>query len=113
MIRYLNPLYTTDKTAGKCEKIQRKMRMGAGLIGLYLITLSESESDVFDIYNVVLFKQRYFRHRNYDVIGVAESEEAAFDLVRRIHDDYFNVFGTYIGIKAELRSRLDEQETIN
>lgn len=113
MIRYLDPLYTTDKTADKCEKVKNKIKIGAGFFGLFLITLSETEADVFDIYNVVLFKQRYFRHRDYDVIGIAESEEAAFDLVRRIHDDYFKVFGTYLGIKAELKSRLDMQETTN
>lgn len=113
MIRYLDPLYTTQKTEKKCDKVRNSIKKGAGLIGLYLITLSETEADVFDIYNVAFFKQRYFRHRDYDVIGIAESQEAAFELVKRIHTDYFNVFGSYIGIKEELKSRLDMQEKGN
>lgn len=113
MIRYLDPMYTTEKTADKVTKVRSKIKIGAGMLGLYIISLSETESDVFDIYNVALFKQRYFRHRDYDIVGIAENEEAAYELVRRIHDDYFKAFGTYIGIKAELRARLDMQENKN
>ncbi|MBP5384963.1 MAG: hypothetical protein J6Y57_08335 [Lachnospiraceae bacterium] len=110
MIRYLEPLYTTTKTEKLVKKIRRAFSSGAGMTGIYLITIASNEKDVFDVFSVMLLKQRGFRHRDYDVIGIAESEEAAFSLVARIHDDYFRAFGSYDGIRQELLRRLHEQE---
>ena len=110
MIRYLKPLYVTDKTTDKVKKLKNGIRTGTGMVGMYLITIAANENDVFDILPVMLFKQRSFRHRDIDVIGLAEDELAAYMLVKRIHEDYFAVYGTYTGIRAELTKRLSEQE---
>ena len=110
MIRYLDPLYVTKNTEEKIKKLKFSLRTGAGMTGLYLITIASGENDVFDILPVMLFKQRPFRHRDHDVIGVAEDEQAAFKLVKRIHEEYYAAFQTYTGIRAELLKRLSEQE---
>lgn len=113
MIRYLNPLYVTDKTSDQVKKIKNGIRTGTGMIGYFLITIATGEHDVLDILPVALFKQRSFRHRDYDVIGLAENEQAAFLLVKRIHEEYYDAFHTYSGIKTELLRRLGEQEKKN
>ncbi|MBO4902510.1 MAG: hypothetical protein J5518_06935 [Lachnospiraceae bacterium] len=110
MIRYLEPLFTTEKTDGKVEKVKRSFQNGAGLINLYLITIASNEADVFDIIPVPLLKQRAFRHRDYDVIGLAEDQTAAFGLVQRIHEEYYKAFHSYTGIRAWLLEKLAEQE---
>ena len=110
MIRYLNPLYTTDQTKEKTDVLKRSFRTGTGAVGLYLITIASNSQDVFDIIPIPLLKQRSFRHRDFDVIGLAESKEAAFLLVQRIYEDYYRVFSSYEGIRAELEARLEEQE---
>ena len=110
MIRYLEPLYVTEKSSEKVDEMKRKIKWGAGMIGLYLITLSSNENDVFDIFSVVMMKQRSFRHRDLDVIGVAEDQEAAFMLVQRIHEEYYAVCHSYSGIRDALSERLCEQE---
>lgn len=110
MIRYLDPLYTTDKTAGKIDTVKRSFRLGSGAFGLYIITIASNTQDVFDIIPIPLFKQRALRHRDYDVIGVAESKEAAFLLVQRIYEEYYRVYNTYSGIRSELTDRLAGQE---
>ncbi len=110
MIRYLEPLYVTEKSSGRVNEMKKKIRSGAGMIGLYLITLSSNEKDVFDIFSVAMMKQRSFRHRDLDVIGVAEDQEAAFLLVQRIHEEYYAVYHSYSGIRDELSARLAEQE---
>lgn len=113
MIRFLKPLYTTEKMSEKTEEVCDGLENGALLFGTFVITLSETEADVFDIYNGLLFKQPAFRNRDYDVIGLAESEEAAYELVSRIYSDFNKAFGTYNGIKSELINRLSMQETEN
>ena len=106
MIRYLSPLYLTDKVTDKAEQICDRLEKGDLVFGTFVITLAESESDVFDIYNGLLFKQPAFRNRDYDICGLAESEEAAYELVCRIYMEYYKKFGTYSGLKSELVKRL-------
>ncbi len=110
MIRYLDPLYTTEKTAGKTDVVKRSFRYGSGAVGLYLITIASNEQDVFDIFPIPLLKQRAFRHRDHDVIGIAESKEAAFALVARIYGDYAHTYSTCAGIRSKLLDLLCEQE---
>ena len=100
MIRYLDSLYLTEAASAKVDKFKRNVRLGIGMVGLYVITVSSGEQDVFDIYPVTLFKQRSFRKRNYDVVGFAESEEAAFKLVQNIYEEYVLKNHTYSGMRA-------------
>ena len=71
---------------------------------------ASNQKDVYDILPITLFKQRAFRHRDYDVIGIAEDQNAAFLLVQRIHEEYFAVSDTYSGIRAAFEKRFGEQE---
>lgn len=99
MIRYLDPLFTTEQTTKKVGKFKFNVKYGIGMVGLYIITLSSNEKDVFDIYPVPLFKQRSFRKRDFDIVGFAESREAAFTLVQEIYEDYYRANRTYLGIR--------------
>ncbi len=87
MITYHPRLYLTEKTEKKIDTIKWKLATGAGMVQVYLITLSENETDLFDIYPAALFKQYYFRKREHIVIGVAESKEAAMQLVRQMIEE--------------------------
>ena len=75
MIRYLSPLYLTDKVTDKAEQICDRLEKGDLVFGTFVITL-------------------------------AESEEAAYELVCRIYMEYYKKFGTYSGLKSELVKRL-------
>lgn len=108
MIKYSRNLYLTKQTEKKIDKIKWKLAAGAGMVGLQIITLAENETDLFDIYPVALFKQRYFRKRDYMIIGVAENKKAAVRLVERIITDCAKRSGTYENIRsAVLRNESD------
>lgn len=100
MLRYYKTLYLTGKTEKKIEKIKWKLAAGAGMVGVHLITLSANENDVFDIYPAFLFKQRYFRKRDYVIVGVAENKKAAMLLVQKIVGEIFIKTGSYEHIRA-------------
>lgn len=106
MIRYLSPLFVTDELAGMTEKICSGLENGELLLNTFVITLAETEADIFDIYNGLLFMQPAFRNRDYFVCGLAESEEAAYKLVSLIYSEYFKKHGTHTGLKEELIKRL-------
>lgn len=100
MITYHPRLYLTEKTEKKIDTIKWKLAAGAGMVQVYLITLAENEADLFDIYPAALFKQYYFRKREYIVIGVAESKEAAMRLVRQIIEECMEQKGSYEQLRA-------------
>ena len=100
MVNYYKKLYLTKKTEKKIEKIKWKLAAGAGMVNVHLIALSENENDVFDIYPAYLFKQRYFRKRNYTIVGVAENKRAAMQLVQRMIEECCTRSGSYEHICA-------------
>ncbi len=109
MIRYLDSLYLTEAATTRASKFKTNVHLGIGMVGLYVITISSGEKDVFDIYSVTLFKQRSFRKRNFDIIGFAENEEAAFKLVQSIYEEYYLRNRTYSGMRAYFASQFVNQ----
>ncbi len=100
MITYHPRLYLTEKTEKKIDTIKWKLAAGAGMVQVHLITLAENEADVFDIYPAALFKQHYFRKRDYTVIGIAESKEAAMQLVRQMIEECLEQSGSYEQLRS-------------
>ena len=106
MIKYIDDLYLTDKTEKKAESIKRKLRLGVGMAGMYVIMLSDNPKDVFDIVHASMFKIRSFRHRDHLVIGLAESKRKAYDIVTRIVLENYNATGLYTGLKDYCKEAL-------
>ncbi len=78
------------------------------MVQVHLITLAQNEADVFDIYPAALFKQYDFRRRDYVVVGIAESKEAAMQLVRQMIEDCAERSGSYEQLRAQFTA---EQST--
>lgn len=108
MITYHPRLYLTEKTEKKIDTIKWKLGAGAGMVQVHLITLAQNEADVFDIYPAALFKQHNFRRRDYVVVGIAESKEAAMSLVRQMIEDCAKRSGSYEQLRAQFTA---EQST--
>ena len=113
MIRYLDPLFTTKKTENRVEEIRRKIRTGAGMTGICLITVATTGKDVLDILPAPMMKQPSFRKRDLDVVGIAEDKDAAFELVGRIFAEYQKTFSTYTGLREALLAQFAGQEREN
>ncbi len=102
MLRYSKSLYLTDNTEKNLKKIKLKLRLGAGMAGLYVIMLSDNPADMFEIMHASMFKIRRIRHADHMVIGLAESRRKAYALVRDIVTDHYLKTGGYTGIKSAI-----------
>ena len=100
MIRYVDDLYLTENTKKNLSKIKRKLRLGAGILSLYVIMMSESVEDVFDIVPAQMFKIRKYRHMDHTVIGLAESEREAYGMIEKLIAAHYERTGQYTGLKA-------------
>lgn len=95
MIRICENAYVSDGMSGKVSNIKWKLALGIGMINTFFITLSSNESDVFDIYSAVLFKQKRFRGKNLHIIGIAKNEADARELIMKMFDDLYSKKGSY------------------
>ena len=101
MIKYHKDLYLTDNTEKNLNKIKRKLKFGAGMAGLYVITLSDNPNDMFEIIHASMFKIRRIRHADHLVIGLAESRRKAYGIIEEIVTGHYKRTGRYDGIKAD------------
>ncbi len=105
MIKYAEGLYLTEKTDRDIKKIKRKLRYGVGMAEMYVIMMSESKDDVFDIVHAAMFKSRRYRHLDHNIIGLAESRRKAYKLVERMVTEHYERCGKYEGLKADYMHR--------
>ena len=106
MIRYCENLYLTEYTRKKLSEIRIRLFTGVGMTGICFILLSENGEDVFDIVPAFMFKQKSYRRLDHIIIGIAESEKAAFGLVKDIIEEHYRVTGTYMGLRRDIEQRI-------
>ncbi|HCM91096.1 MAG TPA: hypothetical protein DIS78_00810 [Lachnospiraceae bacterium] len=99
MIRYYENLYLTDSTEKNLTRIKRRLRLGAGMTSLFVITLSDNPGDMFNIIHASMFKIRRIRHADHLVIGLAESRRKAYDIITGIVTGHYARTGGYDGIR--------------
>jgi len=90
MIRFVDNIILADTLNKKLGQIKWKTVCGIGMTGVYFITLSLSDRDLFDIYSSAVFKQRGMRKSNLVILGIASSEENARELVAHMIEDYLS-----------------------
>ena len=80
-MRWAVNLYTTEKTKKQLPRIMQKIRKQKLQPGIWLITLASNEQNLLDIFQSIYYVQPMFAKLNPDIVGIAESEEAAKELV--------------------------------
>lgn len=88
-------VYTTEKTKKRLPSILHKIRTGRLQPGIWLITIASNEQNLLDIFHSVCYLQPMFEKLNPDIVGVAESEEAAKVLVLRMTEDMYKETGNF------------------
>lgn len=89
---FYKDLFVGESVRGKEKKICKKLKHGAGMLNVHVITLN-SGRDLFDIYHCAFFKQRALRRRPLCVIGLAGSYEEALQMVTDIIGDIYKKEG--------------------
>lgn len=88
-------LYTTEKTKKVLPRIVQKIRRGKLQPGIWLITVASNEQNLLDIFQSVYYIQPMFARLNPDIVGVAESEDAAKVLLQKITEDMYRETGGF------------------
>lgn len=83
-MKWLKKLYVSPTIEKKKQKIKWKLNHFAGVAGLYIIVLPEDTSCQLEIIESVYLKQHYYRKRNMIIVGIADSQINAFDIILQI-----------------------------
>ncbi len=94
-MRWAENLYTTEKTKKMLPKIMHKVRSGQLQPGIWLITIASNESNLLDIFHSIYYLQPMYANLNPDIVGIAESEYAAKELLIRITEDLYREMGNF------------------
>lgn len=95
MITYARNMYLSEKVHKKnsktnfVEKIAWDIEHHAGMVSTTFISIALNDKDVFDILPPWFFKQKIEDKMNICIIGIAESETAAHELVGEMVEEYF------------------------
>ena len=93
--RFLKKLYTGKRLRHKASIVKWKYRHGAGMPGVYFVTLIEDGPDLLEIYPVDTLMQAYYRKKSPLVVGMAEGYGEALEIVENILTDVHTKAGGY------------------
>jgi len=103
-MKWLNKLYVSPEIEKKKIKVKWKINHFAGVKGVYMIVLPRESSNQLEIIESSFFKQRYYRKRNMIIVGMAESEISAHEIVKQITNETYEMTGD-----ADIKSYLLEK----
>ena len=108
MINFSNKLYVTPTIEPKINRIKHNLRVGKGMVGIYIISLATSEKDVFDITSITYFKQRHLREQDITVIGFAEDYDSCVSIICEIINEHYEKFGSYLNLRMDFINSMME-----
>ena len=109
MIKFCDELYMTDSLKPKLNSIKLKLISGIGLLNVFVISFSSNRKDVFDIHPAYVFKQRKMRTRDMVVLGIADSQNAAFELISEMINECFEKTGSYYNIRNYFENKFERR----
>ena len=94
-MRWAGNLYTTEKTKRALPRIRHKLKTRRPQPGIWLITIASNDQNLLDLFQAVYYIQPMFQKMNPDIVGVAESEEAAKEMLVKMTGDVFQKQGNF------------------
>ena len=88
-MRWAENLYTTEKTKKILPRIMNKLEKGRIQPGIWFITIASNEQNLLDIFHSICYQQAIYAELNPDIVGVAESEDAAKELLVSMTEDIY------------------------
>ncbi len=87
-VRYFGP-----KAQEKSKKILRKLRHKRYMPGVYILVLSENEHNLLDVYKATNLALPGYSVNSMNIIGIALGKSEAYELVRVIVDEVYQMSG--------------------
>lgn len=97
-------LYVSESAKAKEKKIIRKLKTGAGMFDIWLITEAANGVDLFDIISSAWLKQPSVRKNLPEIIGIAKGYDEAVELVIQIAEETRAQTGAW-----DIRAYLEEK----
>ena len=88
-MRWAVNLYTTEKTKKQLPRIIHKLKIRKMQPGIWLITLASNEKNLLDLFHAVYYVQPMLQKMNPDIVGIAENQDAAKELIVKITEDVY------------------------
>lgn len=108
MIWY-DDLYLSENIEQKADKIKWKINHNAGLLNIYVITLSQNEQNLLEIINTKELMQKDYPKKHLVIVGIAKGYDEAVELAATIVVETMNELGT-TDIKTYLKKKRSEQK---
>lgn len=93
MLKWYSDLYIGDEAKKKSKKIIRKINIGSGQLGIYVITLANNTDNQLEIISSNLLLEKPIRKICPMIIGIAKGYEEALVLVTKITEEVYDKTG--------------------
>ncbi|MBQ9765217.1 MAG: hypothetical protein IJW18_03360 [Lachnospiraceae bacterium] len=88
-MHWYGDLYVGAQAMKEKSRIIRKIKSHKFIKDVFVITEAFNGYDLFDIYPANVLMQRYFKNKEYQVIGIAKGYDEAIGLVQVIIEDLY------------------------
>lgn len=105
MLNWYRNLYVGDTAKKRIKKTVWKINHGAGVPGIYLVTLAANPKNQLEVFAADLLLQKPLRRICPQIIGVAKGYEEAVSLVVAITEEVYGATGN-----VNIRKYLTEQK---
>lgn len=94
-MRWYHKLYIGETAREKRDEIVWKVKHKAGMLGVYLITLSSNDENLLDIINSSMFLQPFYKEEEIFIVGIACGYDEAVELAAKIIDEIYQETGDF------------------
>lgn len=104
MLTWFDELYISESLQKKHTKLIKRIEKGKPTVGVYLLTYPTNEHNVMDIVSANLLMQKTYRRRCPKIIGLANGQEEAYELMEQILMESYQQTGSF-HVKKYLEDR--------
>lgn len=94
-MRWYHGLYVGNSARRKRYEIVWKVKHRAGMLNVYLITLSSNDSNLLDIFDSSMLLQPHFKKEDLFIAGIAYGYDEAVDTAANIVLDVYRATGGF------------------
>lgn len=94
-IRFYKPLYMGERARGRRFSMIQSLRLGRPVRGMYVITPAAGGNNIFDIYPARELRKRFYRDREFEILGIGADYEDALELAGRLVGEMYRKTGGF------------------
>lgn len=88
-MKYYHALYVSDALMLEKEIIKHKIERNEWQLNKYLIVLTKNEQNHLEFFDAVLLLQKAVSKEDLFVVGIADGQQGALELIRRITEEVY------------------------